>query len=103
MGYDITYLLSKKEAAKLGMMRMNLYDSPKEGKWGEYNDRVINDPWVKSLIEAYKDRLWNCTSDTALDIALKPEWLENRGSMMDKVDGKTIDEVPDMLFTEEGR
>lgn len=103
LGYDIEMLDKKKSEAHVGYMRMNLYEPPKEATWGIFNDRVINDAWVKDLVRDFKRRMEHCTNEDALDVAIRPEWLENRGDMMSDVNGKGILNVPEMEFTEDGR
>jgi hypothetical protein len=83
-------------------MAMNLYDPPKGAFWGEFNDRPLNQDHVATLVRDFGARLDNCEDKTALDAAVKREWVKNIENAIETADGTTINDVPLMELTEEG-
>jgi hypothetical protein len=83
-------------------MAMSLYDPPKGAFWGEFNDRPLNQDHVATLARDFGARLDNCEDKTALDAAVKREWIKNIEDAIETADGTTINDVPLMELTEEG-
>ena len=102
-GFELTELRAKKKEAELGYLRMALFDPPQEARWGKYNDRQVDEKAVKELVAAFQKNLDNCTEGTAIDIAVRPGWLEDRGKLHESVEGKRIGEVNALTFNEEGK
>ena len=44
----------------------------------------------------------NCTDSTAIDIAVKQEWVANLAEKCNTVEGKSINKVPEIRFTDKG-
>ena len=74
-------LETMKANARIGYLSINLYDPPPEATWGVYNDRKINDSWVQHLYNDFQRRHDNCTEEDCLEVAIKPEWLEDRAQV----------------------
>ncbi len=101
-GFTIKELDRRKAEARLGYLSMNLYHPPDAATWGRYNDRKINDAWVRELVNDFKRQLGNCTENDSIDVAIKPEWLKNSADVVKVIDGLSIGEVPVMEFNEDG-
>ena len=76
-GFTIKELDRRKAEARLGYLSINLYNPPAAATWGRYNDRKINDSWVRELVNDFKRQLGNCTENDSIDMVIKPEWLKN--------------------------
>lgn len=83
-------------------MKMDVVQPPTGASWGKFNNRAINDDWVKKLSTSFEDSLDSCTDQTSMDVALDPEWLENRTSIVPSVEGLNIDDVPQIRFNPTG-
>lgn len=103
MGFPLEQVRSKKQDAFIGYLSMPLYDPPKEATWGRYNDRVVNDSWVATLVKAFSRRLDNCTNEDALEVAVQREWIRNVDDILPTVNDRTIKKVPLIEFTREGK
>jgi hypothetical protein len=103
MSYAINELERIKEESVVGYMAINLYNPPPEATWGHHNDRKISTTWVETMVNAFKQRCSNCNEESCIEIAIRPEWLENRDKILAKVNGMNIKDVPVMKFTEEGK
>ncbi|KAI9430720.1 hypothetical protein H4582DRAFT_2063460 [Lactarius indigo] len=102
-GFEKAELREAKKEAEMGYMTMNLASPPGGAYWGRFNDRVVNEEWVKSLMEAYNLCLDNCLDGTAVDVAVKKSWIANVSEMVGSVEGKSVKTVAQMEFTEAGK
>ncbi|KAI9445862.1 hypothetical protein H4582DRAFT_2052016, partial [Lactarius indigo] len=102
-GFEKAELREAKKEAEMGYMTMNLASPPGGAYWGRFNDRVVNEEWVKSLMEAYNLCLDNCLDGTAVDVAVKKSWIANASEMVGSVEGKSVKTVAQMEFTETGK
>lgn len=104
-GFQKTELREKKKAAELGYLALNVVEPPKGTFWGHFNDRILDDKWVNDLGESFKTNLESCTDGTAMEVAIMKEWLTDSclNSMATSVDGKTIQSLQVMEFTEVGK
>jgi hypothetical protein len=102
MGYPLISLEKMKIAARIGYMSMNLYEPPAAAEWGRFNDRKISRQHVNALYNDFDRAVENCNESDCIDVALRPEWLENLGEVKKGIEGLTIDEVPLMDFTVKG-
>jgi hypothetical protein len=102
MGIALEELRSKKQAAYIGYLSINLYDPPKEATWGRYNDRAVNNSWVAQLLHDFARRLDNCTNEDALEVAVRRHWIQNLDKVLPMVNDKTIRNVPEIEFTRDG-
>jgi hypothetical protein len=103
MGYTLEDLRSKKHAAFIGYLSINLYDPPKEATWGRYNDRAVNNNWVATLVRDFTRCLDNCTMEDALEVAVRRDWIQNIDQVLQMVNDKTICNVPVIEFTPKGK
>lgn len=81
---------------------MDIVDPPDGAFWGKFNNRVLDQSWVKNLTETFATNLDNCTMQTAVDVAIDPEWLQDKTTILRTVEGLDIEEVPKMMFSAEG-
>ena len=95
-------LREKKKLAQIGFMAMNVVTPPKGAFWGRFNDRKLREGWVDELEQGFEKSLENCTDETAIDVAIKKQWLKNAGLIVSSVEGKSIMSIPVMEFTPEG-
>jgi hypothetical protein len=102
MGFTLEELRSKKHAAYIGYLSINLYDPPKEATWGKHNDRTVNPGWVSQLVKDFAKRVDNCTNEDALEVAVRRAWVKNIDLVLPMVNDKTIGDVPEIEFTREG-
>jgi hypothetical protein len=102
-GFDVQELRNHAAAAVLGYLRMNVINPPDGAVWGTFNNRPVDQAWVRHLINAFETNLDSCTDDVAMDIALDPKWLANPTSFRSTLNKcKSIDELNIMEFSEEG-
>lgn len=102
-GLDITGLRQKKLDALIGYMSMDIFKPPEGAEWGTFNDRAIDESWVADLLSSFRgNNLDNSTDETAIDITVKTHWIKNLDEKLPTVEGKTIDQIPEIIFTEEG-
>jgi hypothetical protein len=85
----------------LGYLSIDVMNPPKGTVWGHFNDRQVDGGQVEKLLVKYKTNVDNCTSSTAMRVAVKSAWVTNLSAAMANVMGKTIDEVPMLEFTPE--
>ena len=102
MGVDMDTVLKNKNNAFLGYLSMDVYRPVEGAIWGHFNFRNYVDDWVDKLSAMYEHTLRSCTNDTAMSAAVKIGWLANADELLSSVDGKKIQDVPIMKFTEEG-
>ena len=102
MGYSLISLEKRKIAARIGYMSMNLYEPPAAAEWGRFNDRKISKQHVNVLYNDFDRVVDNCNETDCIEVALRPEWLENRDEMLKGLEGLTIEDVPLMDFTVKG-
>jgi hypothetical protein len=102
-GCELTKLRELKKAAELGFMSLDIVNPPRGAYWGKFNDRQLKDEWVNKLAEDFNSKLDNCTDGTAIEVAVKKEWLKDVNKIHRTVEGLTIQEVEVMDFTEEGK
>jgi len=102
MGYPLISLEKRKAAARIGYMSINLIEPPAAAEWGRFNDRKISKQHVNVLCNDFDRAVENCNETDCIDVALRPQWLENLGEVKKGIDGLTIDEVPLMDFTVKG-
>ncbi|KAH9028303.1 hypothetical protein EDB85DRAFT_1892595 [Lactarius pseudohatsudake] len=101
--FEKAELRESKKEAEMGYMTMNLASPPSGAYWGRFNDRVVNEDWVKSLMEAYSRCLDNCLDDTAVDVAVKRSWIRNAENIVPSVEGKNVKTVGKIEFTSQGK
>lgn len=102
-GVSITLLREQKKAAELGYVSMNLLEPPEGAHWGEFNDRKVDPDWVSTLLKSFENNLDNCTDQTAVEAAVKKSWLKNPDQIIPSVEGKLIQSIPKLEFTDEGK
>ena len=95
--FELKDLQAKKAQAHIGYLSIDLYKPPDGAFWGKWNNcRVIPD-WINGLVAMFKSSgVNNCTDSTAIDIAVKREWVANLAEKCNTVKGKSIDEVPEI-------
>ncbi|KAI9442816.1 hypothetical protein BJY52DRAFT_1194722, partial [Lactarius psammicola] len=101
--YEKAELRERKKAAELGYMAMNLVEPPEGAFWGRYNDRKVDTDWVSSLTESFLGCLENCTDSTAIEVAVKKDWLVDANLIVPSVEGKKIENIAKIEFTEKGK
>lgn len=103
MDFSMKMLEKRMAQARVGYLSMNLYDPPPAATWGEYNDRKISDTWVNDLFTSFQKSLGHAKEKNCIDVAIRPEWLKNRDAVLKTIDGLDMEEVPEMVFTDEGK
>lgn len=103
LGFDVTTLRAKKRDAVIGYMSINVVDPPKGVKWGKVNDRFVDHGWVEKLSKSFALQMNNCTDLTAMDASVKKEWIANLDLKEGSVEGLTILDVREIVFTDAGR
>jgi hypothetical protein len=103
-GHEPRHLLNVKTESFIGCLTMNILDPPEGTIWGQFNSRVVSMSHVNKLFEKFKARLDNCVDDNAMHIAVKRKWVKNisAAEKIHRVDGQTIDAVPELELTAEG-
>ena len=89
--------------ASLGYYKARIW-GPDEipGTWGAVNDREIKDPRKGTMQKSYKtEGIQRCRVDTVIKMAMKGSWLN--GSGVPDIEGRSIDEVPELELTEAGK
>ncbi|KAH9022645.1 hypothetical protein EDB85DRAFT_1895168 [Lactarius pseudohatsudake] len=102
-GIAKTVLREQKKAAELGFMKMDIVNPPQGAHWGRFNDRKLNNEWVDELAIQFQSNLDNCTDESAIEVAVKIEWLKDVTKVHQTVDGKAIEDVSAIEFTDEGK
>lgn len=101
--FELKELRAKKAQAQIGYLSMDLYKPPDGAFWGKWNNRRVIPSWISGLVATFKSSgVDNCADSTAIDVAVKREWVANLAEKCSTVEGKSIDEVPEMRFTDEG-
>jgi hypothetical protein len=101
-GFEKTHLRDKKREAVMGFMSMNILEPPYGANWGQFNDRPIDEKAVSALAKAFSTNMDHCTDGNAIDVAVKKYWIKNIDHLERTVEGKSIKEVAEVEFTEEG-
>jgi hypothetical protein len=101
-GFTLRELRGKMEDACIGYLSMNVVNPPEGAFWGKFNNRALDQNWIKSLANTFKVNLDNCTAKTAMDIAIDPDWLVDKSTIEPKVEGKDINDVKEINFSQEG-
>jgi hypothetical protein len=101
--FDREKLRKLKEDFSLGYLGMNLVNPPVGAYWGKYNDRELDDTWVKKLCDSFSHDLDNCDDNTAIAVAIDMNWLSKESIPVKSIAGKTIDDIPMVQFTEDGQ
>jgi hypothetical protein len=99
--FDITQLRAKQQEAFMGYMSMDVVDPPVGAIWGYWNNRSVDPSFVESMAIDFVSKLESCVGVYAIPIAVRPHWLYE-GTILKHVDGKRLDEVPTIRFTDEG-
>lgn len=81
---------------------MNLLEPPQGAHWGEFNDRKVDNKWVARLAAGFLSHLDNCTDETAIELAVKKEWLKDASKALKTVEGREMKDICAMEFTAEG-
>ena len=89
-GFEVTELQARKKEMKLRYLRMELCDPLAGVKWGEFNDRPVDEKAVKELISAFHKHVDNCTEGTAIDVVVRAGWLEDEAKLHSSVEGLGI-------------
>lgn len=84
-------------------MRMNVLKPPDGAMWGRFNDRTVHEPWQNRLVELFEAKLDNCTDKTAMEVAVKKEWLKYPDAPVTSVEGRVINDVPFMELSDIGK
>ena len=84
-------------------MSMNIVEPPQGACWGRFNDRILNPAWVQELVEGFRQYLDNCTDIKAIDVGVKREWLEDDMQIVKSVEGRKIEDIPLIRFSEAGK
>jgi hypothetical protein len=102
-GYENKELLGIKTRALLGYMAIDIYRPPAGAFWGAFNERVVVERSVDGLVSKFKSgQLESCIDETAIELAVKPEWIANLDDKVEHVSGMDIEGVPEIKFTEDG-
>lgn len=103
-GFNLTLLRGDRNTVGIRYLRMNIVD-PSEGTvWGRFNNRAPNLKVVQDMCNSFTKNLDNCTDEHSMEVALDLAWLKGSAkSTIPHVDGKLIDEVPIMTFTQAGK
>jgi hypothetical protein len=101
-GFPIRQLRQKKEEACLGYLSMNVIAPPDGAFWGKFNNRALDQNWIKSLADTFETNLDNCTTKTAMDIAIDPDWLVPKIKIERTVEGMLLKDVSMIEFNPEG-
>jgi hypothetical protein len=99
---DISILRKMKADAFIGYRVMRMCPPPPGAFWGKFNDRPVDDEWMKKLAADFEKELDNCSESTAMDVVVDKRWLEGieEGESEVKIlEGKNLSEVPALKFT----
>ncbi len=86
----------------MGYLAMDIINPPDGTIWGKFNNRALNDTWIKSMSENFATTIDNCIDSCSMEVAIDPSWLVDSDSILKSVEGLTIDKVPVMKFTPQG-
>ena len=108
--FEVNVLRKKKQEAQLCFLSMNLISPPDGAFWGKFNDRVLVSKWVSDMVQVLKGGLDHTADENAINVAVKREWIvgmeEQNVEAFLKAnahsEGKDIEEVPEVKFTELG-
>jgi len=62
----------------------------------------VNEEWIDKLVDDFTKHLDNCTSEDALEVVIKKEWIKNINDILMTVNDKMIQDMAELKFTEEG-
>lgn len=100
--YEVETVRKWKQDAFLGYLSMDVVQPPPGAIWGKFNNRSVNESWVKALAAAFGKNIDNCSNDYSMDLALDPKWLIDPTVILASVDGLKIHQVPVVNFNELG-
>lgn len=103
MGVPYEDVLKKMQEAHLGFMAMNVYEPVEGTLWGKFNNRDYKVDWVNQLSKMFTHTIRNCTDATSMAVAIKKEWVSNLEDMVTTVNGKKIEDVPEMKILDSGK
>ena len=103
-GQDPDTLLKIKAESFIGCLTMNILEPPQGTLWGYFNNRAMVPSHVAKLHQKFKIRLDNCVDENVMHIAVKRKWVKNisQAEEIQRVDGRSIDTVPEMELTADG-
>ena len=105
-GIAIDIVRRKKEQASLGKYWLDIVTPPEGARWGQFNDRRVDEGWVLKLFNDFKIVLENCVDATTIDVVVKRRWVKNLPETYDqrlqRVESVELDQVPIVEFTPEG-
>jgi hypothetical protein len=89
--------------ATIGYFKAKIWgDDQIPGAWGEVNDRVVKNARKGNMAVSFKQNgIQRCRVDTAIKMAMNRSWFDGNG--VASVEGISIDEVPELQLTEEGK
>ncbi|KAN0128163.1 hypothetical protein V8E53_014015 [Lactarius tabidus] len=102
IGVKVDDIRAKKKAAELGYLRINLSSPPKGLFWGEFNDRRLDTRAVNRLLTRFRGNLDNCSENSAMDLAVRQEWLRPGVEFKATADGVAIADMTEIEFTDAG-
>jgi hypothetical protein len=101
-GIELSDVRAVRRAAQIGFMSMNIYPPPPGAFWGEFNNRKLHEEWIDDLMKDFIRRIDNCVDESAIDVAVKREWIKNIDDKLETSDGSKIHLLPEITFTELG-
>jgi hypothetical protein len=105
-GYPLATLRKQTKAAVLGWALMDTYHPPVGAEWGTFNDRIVEQSWVRDLLIKYRTDVYDHISEeTAMEIVVNEDWIENPledlKKTVDEIEDKT--KIPVLRFTPKGK
>jgi hypothetical protein len=105
-GYPLSQLRKKQKDAVIGWALLDTYHPPKGTEWGTFNDRVVQQSWVRDLLIKYRTEVYDHISEeTEMEIVVSEDWianpLEDLKASLDEIVDKT--KIPLLKFTEKGK
>jgi len=86
----------------MGFLAMDVVDPPEGAVWGRWNDRVVKQDFVDGLAKQFELHVENCVEEFAIDVAVRPSWLDQSVKMASHVDGEVIQDVPTIMLSAAG-
>jgi hypothetical protein len=105
-GIKIDIVRKKKELASLGKYYLDIVTPPEGARWGQFNDRRVDNAWVLKLFHDFQAVLDNCVDATTIDVIVKRRWVANLpetyAGRLQRVESVDAEQVPMVEFTPEG-
>jgi hypothetical protein len=103
-GQELQKVKDKREVTSIGRFMMDIVNVPKGAKWGHYNDRRVDQKWVRDLVGKFKGTFEHRDDEKVIPVVVRRSWivLPEGGMGLLKANGVPLEEIPVVKFTPSG-